>query len=424
MAEHGLACDITEVAGIDDIHAPYDQCQKAQALAAELYGADHSYFLVNGSTVGNQAMMLSCLAPGETVLMPDASHRSAFGALLLSGAKAHTFKTSLHPELLCSLPPTPEQLVAAHWRAPEARALFFTTPTYHGAIGQTTALIDTARKLGLLVLVDAAWGSHLVAPKGDLVVQSVHKLTPALTQSAILHLNGDRIDKARLEVVLRHLQTSSPSSLLVASIDCARRYLALHGEELTEQIAKLSTRALETLATIPGCRATRLDCPTRLIVGMRGWSGQALAEELRRHRIRVEMSEPHQVLFVLTAGHTESDIDRLGEALGSLPEGKTAPDFAHLRETYEELHDESVPSLTIREAFFSPQETVSLEASVGRISAELLYAYPPGVPLVYPGQRFTDTKLEHIRTHRRLGGCVQGGSDPSLETVLIIKRQG
>jgi arginine decarboxylase len=435
----GLSGDITEVLGIDDIHDPSQQCLQAQQLAAELYGADHTFFLVNGSTVGNQAMFLSTLGPEATVILPHNSHRSVHSALLLSGAKAHFFATDFHPELLCSLPPTVAQAVQAMDRFPDAQALFLTSPTYHGACAPIRTIVEEAHKRDMLVLVDEAWGSHLrfcqglmsaVEAGADMVVQSSHKLTSAMTQGALLHVNG--LTTARVQSVLRHLQTSSPSSLIVASLDCARRQMALAGTELWREAWELALHLQRSIDELEGvsCFSTPRDWDrSRLIVQAveRGYSGYDLESALRHgHDIQVEMSEAHQVTLLVTPGHTAEHGERLVSALKELPMKDAFP-WDDIRETFLSLWTKNsvfeTPEMTVRETFFSPQSSVSLEKAVDQTCAELLYCYPPGVPFVYPGQRFSREALELIETGRRLGCSAKGGVDPNLDSVLILDNE-
>lgn len=437
----GLACDITEVHGIDDIHTPGDQCWEAQRLAADLYRAEQTYFLVNGSTVGNQAMFLSAVGPGSTVLLPHNSHRSVFSALLLSGAQARFFSTDFHPELLCSLPPTTRQVVQALDETPQADAVFLTSPTYHGACAPLEEIVREVHSREKLVLVDEAWGGHLRFCDGpssaleagaDLVVQSAHKMTPAPTQSALLHLNTRAIRPEKVQVVLSHLQTSSPSSLLVAGLDCARRHMALNGEELWRRACSLAVDWQKRLNSLKGvsCFATPEGWDqSRLVVEARGrgWSGYELEKELRRHGIQVEMAEPHQVLLLVTPGHDERHGDRLVEAFSALPWRERPLDWESIRSSFLDLWNRNrlfqQPEISIREAFFSPQTQVSIDLAVDRTSAELLYCYPPGVPFVYPGQRFSAEALELIKTAGRLGGSIKGGTDPQLNSVMILDNE-
>lgn len=436
LQEWGARADITEVLGIDDIHAPVEQVHQAQQLAAEAYGADHTFFLVNGSTVGNQAMFLSQLGPEDTVLMPQASHRSAYAALLLSGAKAHCFVTEFHHQLLCCLPPTVEEVESALRACPDAKALFLTSPIYHGAGADMAALARLAQERELLLMVDEAWGAHLrfcsrLPPSSvglaDMVVQSAHKMTGALGQSALLHTSGSRVDRGRLQSVLRHLQTSSPSSLLVASIDCARRQMARVGQELWERTLELASETRTAVNQLPDISCFKSPSNwdgSRLLISAvgRGYSGHQLNAYLRECGIQVEMSEPHQILVLLTPGHTEKAAIALLDALRKLPKKAESVNFSALRRVLQELHSQlASPCLDLRRAFQARSTSVDLKKAVDRSSAELLYCYPPGVPFVVPGQRFTQEMLELMNVQRRLGGSIQGGADPTLQTVLVLE---
>lgn len=444
LREHHLACDITEVWGLDHIHDPTGPCGEAQDLVAKLYGADRSYFLINGSTVGNQAMFLTCLAPGDSVVFPLGSHRSAYAALLLSGATGHPFATQVCPEALCAMPPTPEEVDRALELVPQAKAVFITSPNYHGACADLRRIVEVARQRDVLLMVDEAWGAHFgflqakglqgaISAGADLVVQSAHKLGSALTQGAYLHLRGSRVDEGRLESVLRHLQSSSPSSLLIAGLDCARRQMALHGRSLWSEAKRIAEHLRSEICGLEGihCRpAPEGWDPCRVIVEAveRGYSGFHLERVLRlEHGIQVEMSELHQVILLITPGHTLEHSERLLAALASLPVLDSGLDWREVKNTvrglFERESNSSLPGYTPRDAFYAPTVAVGLENAVDQTSAELLYCYPPGVPFVFPGgpiSRRTVTLMERIR---RLGGRIQGGHDPTLQTIQIVDKQ-
>ena len=391
ITEFGFSADITEVSDLDDIHNPHNQCLHAQKLAAAAYGSDETFFLINGSTVGNQAMFLATLGPEDTVLMPYSSHRSAFSALILSGAKACLFSTMIHPELLCALPPTLKEVQRALEHCSHAKALFLTSPNYHGAVAELAEIKSELDKRGILLLVDEAWGGHLrfseelpnsaVQIRADLVVQSSHKMTPALTQTALLHRCGQRVDTHRIKSTLSHLQTSSPSSLLVASIDIARRQMALHGQKLIHQALEFAEIASRRINALPGVSCftwsgrTAWD-KTRLIVNTleRGYSGHQLALHLRKkHAIQVEMSEAHQVLLVAFPDHTQGDLEHLLFALSELNNGDTNLNIAELRKSSQNLKAREPLFIDLRHIFQSASETCNLENAIGRVSAELLY---------------------------------------------------
>lgn len=438
LHDFGAACDITEVLGIDDIHNPHGQVQEAQELAAKAYGAGRTQFLVGGSTVGNQAMFLANLGPGDLVLLPPNCHRSVYSALLQCGAGAQHFLTDFDNALLSFRPPTVAQVEEAIQCFPHARAVFLTTPTYHGLCAEVREIVALCRDRGVLTLVDEAWGAHLafhpdlptsaVEAGADMVCHSTHKLLSGLTQTAMLHYDPRRICSQRVEAVLRALQTSSPSSLLVASLDCARRMMALRGEELLSEVLRLATRAREVLSESADIKClvpeTSHD-PTRLILDTlrHGYTGHHLAERLRyRHSVQVEMSEVHQVLLLLTLGHTSKDLERLLEALASFPALQPSLKREDLAELCRWEHFTEVARCTVREAFFSEHSTVKIEKAVDQTSAELLYCYPPGVPVVIPGQRLSQQTIDYIKAQKRLGGSIQGGADPALRTIRVVTR--
>ena len=438
LREFDAACDITEVLGMDDIHNPHCQVQEAQELAAQAFGARRTQFLVGGSTVGNQAMFLANLGPEDLVLLPPNCHRSVFSALLLCGARAQPFLTDFDEVLLTFRPPTPAQVKKALESYPQARAVFLTTPTYHGLCAEVEEIVALNRSRGVLTLVDEAWGAHLafhselpisaVAAGADMVCQSTHKLLPGLTQTAMLHYDPRSICSQRVEQVLRSLQTSSPSSLLVASLDCARRMMVLRGEELLSEVLRLARRAREVLSESAGINClvpeTSHD-PTRLILDTlrHGYIGHSLAESLRyRHSVQVEMSEVHQVLLLVTLGHSSQDLEWLLEALRKFPAREPPLNKRDLAQICHWEHFAEVPRCTVREAFFSEHSTVKIEKAVDQTSAELLYCYPPGVPVVIPGQRLSQQAIDYIKAQKRLGGSIQGGADADLRTIRVVSQ--
>lgn len=388
-------------------------------------------------------MILSCLLPGEVVLAPHGCHRSFYSGLVLSGAELCTFSTGYHPELLCLMPPTPAQVERALAECPEAKALFLTSVTYQGACASMKAIVETAHARGVMVLVDEAWGAHLpfhpnlplsaIGAGADMVVHSLHKSTGALTPGGLLHFRPDRVDRERVGVVLRQLQTSSPPSLLVASMDCARRSLALGGEEPWAKVMETSKLLQERISTLRGwsCppKIPPAWDPARLSLGATalGYSGYALTEVLRaRSSVQCEMAELTSVLLALTPAHGEPEVERLMEALTVVQARDPQPNFEHLRElsrAYLErlCHSGRGESLHLREAFCAPSTRVDFRKAIDQRSADLIYCYPPGVPLVYPGQLLTEETVEFLETQIALGGSVQGGVDERQLSVRVLK---
>lgn len=434
VGQAALAADITQVQGIDDIHRPYDGCLKAQQLAAQAYGSERCHFLVNGSTCGNQAMLMAALDPGETVLVPRNAHSSTISGLLLSEARPVYYQPPFDPEMGVFHVPTPQQLEPLLDQNPEARALFLTSPTYYGAAGDLEGLVALARRRGLLVLVDEAWGAHLafhpslplsaVHAGADLVVQSSHKLVSGFSQAAMLHAVGQRVDPARLEAVLRLLQTTSPNSLLVASLDTARRQLALHGRALLEEVLQLADRARTGLARAgarvwqrrPGVYAWD---DTRLLFQLPGFTGYEVERRLRRQfGIQLEMSDCRNLVGLVTLGHRPDQVDRLvqavAELIGQPPEDRQPapqPQLPALPES----------RLTLKQAFLAPWESIPWAEAAGRICVDTVCPYPPGIPWLLPGEVPSPALIEGLQSELAAGVTVQGAYDPQFKTVRVVK---
>lgn len=437
LGSKALKADITEVMGIDDLHRPHGQCGKAQRLAAQAFGAEETHFLVNGSTVGNQAMLLTCSGPGDLVLVPRNAHRSIWAGLMLSGSDAAAYLPPYDEELGVFSVPAPDDIHRAAEEHPKAKAIVITSPSYHGHACDIDGVIRAAHERGLLVLVDEAWGAHLnfhpgfpqsaVQAGADLVVQSTHKMLPALTQSAMLHVNGERVDRQRLDAVLRTLQTSSPSALLIASLDSARRHYALHGCEILEELARLASQTRRALKELEGifCRGAELSAqgavpptwdPTRLVVSAlaRGYTGYELEARLRHdfHQ-QVEMSDLFGVVVVLTAGHSQEQCHRLVTAVKSLPKGTPLPGMSQKPPLF------SNQPFNPREAFMAPRQQAPWQDAIGCTSTETISLYPPGIPWILPGERIRLAVVHELQRRKQAGGQVQGAYDPTLTTLGV-----
>lgn len=434
IGSSALAADITQVQGMDDIHRPSLGCLQAQRLAAQAYGSERCYFLVNGSTCGNHAMLMASLDPGEVVLVPRNAHSSTVGGLLLSEARPVYYQPPYDEEMGVFHPPTRESLLPVLEANPEARALFLTSPSYYGAAAEVEALVGLARQRGLLVLVDEAWGAHLpfhprlprsaVWAGADLVVQSSHKLVSGMSQAAMLHANGERVDPARLEAVLRLLQTTSPSCLLVASLDTARRQLVQHGRQLLETVLELADRARAGLqsagASLWGRRPGVYDWDdSRLVFRLPGFSGYEVERRLRsEHNIQLEMSDSQNLVALVTPGHTSQHIDRLLRAVSEL-----------IRQPAEKLPMKRWPRLpelpesrlSLKQAFLARWESVPLNRAAGRICVDTVCPYPPGIPWLLPGEVPSPGLIEELQAELAAGVTIQGAYDPQFKTVRVVK---
>lgn len=424
LGSQTLAIDLTEAPGLDDLHAPEGVIAEAQALAADAFGAAATFFLVGGTTAGLHALILAACQPGEVLALPRNAHRSVLGALILSGAQPSWVHVSLHEELDVATQVDRESLRDALARA---RAALLIHPTYYGMTGDLPAEIALAHEAGLPVLVDEAHGTHFgfhpalpvsaLSSGADGVVQSTHKTGGSLTQSSMCHLGrGHRLNEARVREMLRLVQSTSPSYLLMASLDLARRDLALRGERQWERAILLAGQARARLAKQRGLRVCDTDDPTKLLVHVagRGLTGFQAAEWLWSRGVAVESAGLRYVLAVVTPGDSVASIDTLVNALTSLPEGPGAPP-APVEPPWPEV------IMPPRQAFLGPKESVALDQAIGRIAAELVAPYPPGIPAVAPGERLTAGVVGYLRQARDAGHHLQGPANPQLRSIQVVR---
>ncbi len=441
--------DVTGVEGMDDLHQPTGVIAAAQELAAAAFGADRSYFLVNGTSAGVQAMLLATCRDGDPVVLPRNIHKSILSGVILSGARPVFVQPELDGELGLALGVTPEAVRQALARTPGARAALVLYPTYHGVAADVRGLAAAAHDAGVPLLVDEAHGPHfrfhpvLPAPAleggADACAQGMHKIAGGLTQASILHVREGRIDVPRLEAALRLIQTTSASYLLLASLDAARLHLATEGRQLLDRALALAAWVRERVNAIPGLYAfggerlgrpgaVGLD-PTKVTVTVKGLglSGQQVEMILRyRFGIQVEMSDLFHVLLIVGFGNSEEEARRVVAALEQV--ARQAPGLREERvvgllaeaERLGALPPLPEVAVTPREAFFAPCRPVRLEEAAGCVSAEVVTCYPPGIPLLCPGERVSRDVVDHLRLVRRSGLRVSGPRDPSLEYLHVL----
>ncbi|MBI1282167.1 MAG: aminotransferase class I/II-fold pyridoxal phosphate-dependent enzyme [Anaerolineaceae bacterium] len=445
MGETAFEADLNEISpGVDYLHASKGSLLEAQRLAAEAVGADRSYFLINGSTVGNQASMLAAVHDGQTVIVPRAAHRSVYAGLILSGANPIYVPPVYHPQVEFPLAVPLEivrDLLAAN---PDARAIQITSPNYYGYLSDVGGMANLAHEHNIPLLVDEAHGAHLpfhpdLPPSGvqvgaDLVVQSSHKTVGALTQAALLHLNGSRIVAAHLEQILSMMQSSSPSVLLTASLDAARQQMATQGYELLTTTIQLAAYARQSIRKISGlwCYGDELvgetgifaHDPTKLVIRVvdSSMNGHVFAEHLaQEYNLYGEFVDPKHIICSITIADNEQRIDYLLNALRAVAaKGKltaTSSVNQHLKAPH-------VPEMVInpRQANFAVSKRIPLAQAVGEICAEQIMPYPPGIPLLLPGERIDSDMLDYLHYIKAQGIKIVGPEDTSLEFVRVIDK--
>ena len=418
--------------------------QQAQDLAAAAWGARRSWFLSGGASQANHVALLA-LAHGEgEVVVQRNAHSSTIDGLILSGVKPAFVDPEVDPELLIAHCMTPELLEDALSRSPGAVGATAVSPTYFGAVADVRGLAEVAHDHDVPLVVDEAWGAHLafsddlpahaLACGADLVVSSVHKVVGSLTQSAIVHVGHDaRIDEHVVDRCVTLVESTSPSSLLTGSLDAARRQAAVEGGELlAETLAALAelrerVRALpgldvldERLVGAPGVHAYD---PLRLVIDVRGTgaTGYELAA-LVRERDDVNLELFGENVLVAAFGMGEPVRENGQRLVKSLEQG-----LAALDESGERHHEAFAPPppwgelvFSPREAFLAQQDVVPADEAAGRVAAEALATYPPGIPNVLPGERLTAETLDYIRTALDHGGSLRGAADRKLGTIRVV----
>ena len=446
-----LAMDATGVLGLDDLHQPGGVIAEAQELAADAFGADHTFFLVGGTSAGVQAMVLAACNPGDEIIVGRNLHKSAQAGLVLGGAKPVYLQPEVDESLGISLGVTPEAVAAAIRSHPQARAVLVVSPTYHGVTSDLASIARLAHDTGMMLLVDEAHGAHFsfhqafpmsaLEAGADMCAHGIHKVLGGLTQASMLHAKGVRPDLPRLRRVLQMLQSTSASYLLLASLDAARRDAALQGERLLSgplewaRRLRREVRRLEPLTTFglevvgrPGCHGLD-ELKVNVNVSGLGLAGQEAEVCLRdRWNIQAEMSDLVSVLFMLGPGSRPHDVERLLTALAALvavPEKARKAPLSRGQSVTPRSNAVGVPplppmALTPREAFFQPAQPVLLREAVGLVAAELVTCYPPGIPIICPGEVVTPDILSHLELVAAAGLRVSGPGDPTLRTLRVL----
>ncbi|HEU4657989.1 MAG TPA: aminotransferase class I/II-fold pyridoxal phosphate-dependent enzyme [Capillimicrobium sp.] len=449
LGDRAMAVDIPQdIRGIDVGPSPTPY-ERAEELAAHAYGARRTFFLTNGATQGNHALALALAPLGATVVAQRNAHASLVDGLVLSGGLPHFVAPEYDEELGMAHGVTPDALRAAIAEAgggDRVRAAFVVSPTYYGMAADVAGLAEVAHAEGVPLVVDQAWGPHFgfhpdlppsaLTQGADAVLTSTHKIVGSLTQSAMLHVNhGDLIDVGRVSRAIRLVRSTSPSSLLLASLDGARRQLAVHGEALLHETLAHSRRLRAKLDSVEGVAVVGAEQvgrpgvagwdPLRVVLDVRrtGRTGYEVADALRQaYDVQVELATQATLVFVLGIAQPEADFVRLGgdveEAIKRIATSATEPTDALVRPTASLRHEVAVPP---REAFLGEAEVVAVDDAVGRISCESIAGYPPGIPALLPGERITAEVIGYLREITAAGARLHGASDPSFRTINVLR---
>ncbi len=446
---NALPYDLGLMYAIDDYHEPERELQESQQLAAEAFGADYTWFSINGTSGAIQMMIMSAVKEGDSIIIPREAHCSVHNSLVLSGAKPIYMKGRFHPRWGIPVGVTAEEAIATIDAHPEAKAILLVHPNYYGIGVDVKKIAEAAHQRNMLVLVDEAHGPHLVPSLGmpvpavtsgaDLVAQSTHKLLGSLTQTSMLHGQGSRIDVDRIQRLQQILMSTSPNYIFLASLDMARHQWATKGPSLMKNTLELARTLRRALNEIPG-----IDCPghddiegafsfdeTKIIIDTKGLglTAQEFEQELRVRHIEVELMKAYHVLLLITIGDTEASIQQVIDAVQDISD-------KHLYKIVDDAHPtdyndvdasamETLPTpvvaLSPRQAFYAEMEEIPLGQSLGRISGETITYYPPGIPCLGVGETITEEVLAYMKQKQRDGYVPNGAKDRQLQTILVCK---
>ncbi|MFF7213039.1 aminotransferase class I/II-fold pyridoxal phosphate-dependent enzyme [Streptomyces sp. NPDC008238] len=443
LGESVFRCDILATSGLDDRTSSHGVLEKAQELMADAVGADHTFFSTCGSSLSVKSAMLSVAGPHEKLVVGRDAHKSVISGLILSGQEPVWVRPQWDPDLHLAHPPSPRAVAAALRDHPDAKGALVTSPTPYGTCADLCAIAEECHRQGKPLIVDEAWGAHLpfhpslptwaMDAGADVCVTSVHKMGSALEQTSVFHLQGDLVDPAVLKAREDLLGTTSPSVLLYAALDGWRRQMVEHGHALYDRALALADALRGQIEGLDGyhvhgredfCgpdRAADLD-PLQVIVDISalGVTGYRAADWLRAHHgVNLHVSDHRRISAQLTHADNDDTAKVLVTALADL-----ADHLDDLRPTPAvdvpspgELCLEQV--VLPRDAFFGPTEQVPVAEAEGRITAEMLTPYPPGIPAALPGERLDREVLDYLRTGVEAGMVVPDATDQQVRSIRV-----
>jgi len=439
IGEKTLRMDVNGMEDLDFASNPTGVIYEAQKLMANAFGAEQAYFLVNGTTSGVQAMILSVCDPGSRIIIPRNAHRSTIGGIILSGAMPVYVQPEFNHELGIAMGVTAENIRKAIKKNPHAKAVFVINPTYYGMASDIKSIVRTAHMHDMAVIADEAHGAHMMFHDdfpltamevgADMSAVSMHKTGGSLTQSSVLLSRGSRVSEESIKQALGLTFTSSASYLLMCSLDIARKQLATRGQDMLQEALDLARWAREEINRIPGLYAFGHELAgqpgcfdfdeTKLGVNVKntGYTGYQVESLLRKKfNIQVEMSDLYNILAIVSFADRREDVTALVNALRQLSLGRSenmkANDFA--------IPENPEMIVTPRDAFYNGKKTVKLEEAAGEIAGEMVMAYPPGIPVICLGERITQDVIDYIKLLKQEHCQLQGTCDPNVDYIRVL----
>ncbi len=439
LGEKCVSLDVNSMKPLDNLCHPVSVIRDAENLAAQAFGAAHAFFMVGGTTSSVQSMVMSVCKQGDKIIMPRNVHRSAINALILSGATPVYVNPGNNQKLGIPLGMSVSAVEKAIVEHPDAVAVLVNNPTYYGVCSNLRAICELAHTHGMKVLADEAHGTHFyfgdnlppsaMSVGADMAAVSMHKSGGSLTQSSFL-LIGPSMSEGHVRQIINLTQTTSGSYLLMSSLDVSRRNLALHGKHIFARVCENADYAREEINKIGGYYAFGKECidgdafydfdTTKLSVHTRdiGLAGIEVYDILRdEYDIQIEFGDIGNILAYLSVGDRAQDIERLVAALAEIRRLHAGSPVGMLDHEYIDPQVEMPP----QKAFYAETVTVPMADSKGEICSEFVMCYPPGIPILAPGERITADILEYIEYAKRKGCFLTGTQDVAIEHINIIK---
>ena len=439
LGEKCLTVDVNSMKPLDNLCHPVSVIKDAQKLAAEAFGAKDAFFMINGTTSAVQAMVLSVCKRGEKIIMPRNVHRSAINALILSGAVPVYVNPGTNKKIGIPLGMSVEDVKNAILENPDAKAILVNNPTYYGICSNLQEITDLAHSYGMKVLVDEAHGTHFyfsdklpmsaMEAGADMAAVSMHKTGGSLTQSSILLINND-INKGYVHQIINLTQTTSASYLLMSSLDITRRNLALNGEKIVDDIINLAEYARKEINELEGYYAyskelidnkyvcdfdiTKLSICT-LGLGLAGIEVYSILRD--EYEIQIEFGDLGNILAIISVGDKKLAIERLVSALYDIERLYSKPG----REMFDHEYINPQVIMAPQEAFYAAKKSIPIEDSENKICSEFVMCYPPGIPILAPGEKITREILDYINYAKEKGCSLTGTEDEKIEYINIVE---
>ena len=422
--------DTTEIDGTDNLHNAKEIIKDSQDRAARVFNSDKTIYLVNGTTCGIEAAIMSVCPPKSKIIVNRDCHQSVINACILGDIEPIYLSSKVCEKTNIVMGVDVEDTKSVIDRNLDAKAIVLTYPTYYGKTFDLKSICDYAHSKNMIVIVDEAHGAHLqlsdelpksaIEQGADIIVQSTHKTLPSFTQSSMMHIKGDKIDDNKIKAMLRFLESSSPSYMLLTSLELAVDIYDKHGKELMSDLIKNIDNFKSKFKNNENIIIDNNMDKTKIFISLKnlGIIGYDLDNILReKYKIQVELSNYYGVLLICTIGNDEGDFIRLEKSLEDLllniSRGKILEDT-----NYPKIIPKKI--LNPRDAFYSDKKTIKLEDSIGKISGEYIIPYPPGISLISPGEMITQEIITYIQQGVKNGMIVNGIKDINLEYIDVI----